>query len=120
MAFVFAEVTFYSDNVCLSTGWGVSDVLLNVETSMRFWDCYKNVIYTLCGFDNLSNGKLLDYCGFSEDEQISITEWNPIEEEELHFTTGSDDYGVTCSPGQLFSPAMTSFILKAVAPYFNQ
>ena len=114
MAFLFVEFTFYDgDSLCISTGDGIEEVLLNIETSMQFWDCYKNLIYTLCGFDNF-NGNLLDSCGFSEDEQIDIYEWNPVEEEELNYQTGSSDYSTECDPGKLTNPAMTTFIFNAL------
>jgi hypothetical protein len=54
---------------------------------MNFQDCYKIVLNSFIDYDNWQNGKLLDDCVDSNDEQVTLYYYNPI-------TTQSDTYWV--------------------------
>jgi len=117
--FLFLEMTVYGNELCFSGGWGVEEILLYIWTTMQFWDCYKNIIYQLCNFQEWWNNNLLDACGFSTDAQITLNEYNPITTETLYYWFGSSSYSTYCNPGKVLSPAATSLIFNVIAPYFN-
>lgn len=51
--------------------------------AMAFRDCYKNIIYTLTDFTNWHGptAKWIDDCDNSNDEDISLFTWTPLDEQ---------------------------------------
>ncbi len=51
---------------------------------MNFIDCYKNIIYTLCDLSNWMGptAKWIDHCDKSNDENIEMWTYNPVEGDE--------------------------------------
>lgn len=116
MANFFGEIAFWpSGKICLNTGWEINTVLITLQTAMRFLDCYKAIIDTLCNFDNFKNFSLIDSCTYSDDEQITLKEWDPITADKITYYTG-DGTETVCTPGKLFSPAITGFVHEVLMP----
>lgn len=53
---------------CVGTGSFMESVVFHIGTAMKFYECYKAIIDTLCNFDNWSNPQFFDKCNFSDDE----------------------------------------------------
>ena len=69
---------------------------------MSFIDCYKNLIYTLCSLENWvgPTAKWIDSCDKSNDEDITLYEWSPVEDEKLNeYWYGDGTYDGECNPG---------------------
>jgi hypothetical protein len=49
----FGEVMiFYNGYYCLNAGWKTEDILLSVQTSMKFQNCYKMIVQSFTDWTN--------------------------------------------------------------------
>ncbi len=71
--------------------------------AMSFIDCYKNIIYTLCDLSNWVGPTALwiDSCDKSNDEDITLYQWNPVEEGKYDEYWEGDGKLTECNPGEL-------------------
>lgn len=64
--------------LCPGAGWEIEKVDAILEMSMKFNDCYKNILTDLCEYNvNWSgrNSLWLDECDLSNDSLIEIYDW---------------------------------------------
>ena len=79
-AYVFGEVLIFENGyLCFNLGRGIEDILVTVDATMMFMDCYKTLLDTLDYEEILleleeffETGMLLDTCDYSNDEDIAI------------------------------------------------
>lgn len=86
-SFLFGELLYFEDHsLCLNYGWETDDILFTVQMAMAFIDCYKNLIYTLTDIRNWlgPEAKWIDQCDKSNDEDITLYTWNPVETSRLN------------------------------------
>jgi hypothetical protein len=91
MTNVFVESFIYSDEtVCINTGWQTQDIELSVITAMKFQDCYKTIIQSLCDFTNWTStsAKILDECTASDSQRVTVYTYNPVEEDKIEYYSG--------------------------------
>ena len=87
---------------------------------MKFQNCYKVLIQSLCDWSNWSNtANLLDECDAS-DEDITLYSWNPVTEDKTKYWYGGATFSGDCNPGQVFTPGISTFIFENVMTYFEQ
>ena len=114
---------FDDRTLCLSAGWYTDDILFTTKMAMSFKDCYKNVIYTIFDWTNWvgPTAKWIDKCDSSNDEDITLNEYNPVKEATSGYFYG-DGLKANCYPGVLFEPNtlhgeimhyLITYILKA-------
>lgn len=79
---LFSEINFYWDgNVCINFGWETNNVLITLDMSMKFYNCYTVLIESLCDLTNWTgsdNSKLFDECNASDDEQVNLYNYVPL------------------------------------------
>lgn len=66
---------------------------MTLIASQYFSDCYKVIIETLLDYSNFTNKKILDQCVDSNDEDVTIYEYNPITTQSDSFWLGSGAKG---------------------------
>lgn len=91
MANLFAEFTIYDQGyLCLGVGYEVQDIQISLQTAMKFQDCYKMVVESLCDFSNWTKlGRkegnilfgLLDECEWSDEEMITLHTFTPVDDD---------------------------------------
>jgi len=81
---------------------------------MKFRNCFFTLIKSLCDWSNYGAGWELndDNCYTSEDEDVTLWSWNPVEQDEIEYWYGSNDYAGECWPGNLFSTPMGNLVFK--------
>lgn len=86
---------------------------------MAFIDCYKNLIYTLCDRRNWvgPEAKWLDACDKSNDEDITLYTWNPVETSKLNQYWRGDGTLADCSPGKLGGEGLTGMLMNKLIFY---
>lgn len=61
---------------------------------MNFQDCYKVLIETLCNFGSSSNTEgFFDQCIDSNDENVELYTYTPIEDQKDHYWAGGGEAG---------------------------
>jgi hypothetical protein len=95
MTNVFGEAYVYSDStLCINFGWQSQDILLTLETAMKFQNCYKTIIQSLCDFSNWTSAgaRILDECDASDDEDVTLYSWNPVSTDYIKYWYGQSTY----------------------------
>lgn len=110
MANLFGEFIYYENYyLCFNFGYQIETVLLTFYNLIYFQDCYKTMIQSLFDWSNWDTifdsetdyWGLLDYCEDSEDEDVTVYDYNPIESDEEKFWLGDGTYNGDCFPGNL-------------------
>ena len=61
---------------------------------------------------------VLDYCGDSDDEQVTLYTWNPIPTDRQEYWLGTGTYSKDCYPGK-FWPWWVPHMLYSTMNYIN-
>ena len=102
--------------LCFNAGWYTEDILFTVKMAMSFKDCYKNILYTPFNWNNWvgPTAKWIDYCDNSNDEDITLYQYNPVTTTMTDYWLGTgtrDAWG--CMPGALWMDSVPGQILHA-------
>lgn len=82
---------------------------MTLSQSLRLQDCYKIIVNTI--FDwrsylewgaNYPFYGILDYCGDSDDEQVSLYTYNPIPKNTETYWVGKGLHSTNCYPGKIW------------------
>ncbi|CDW73486.1 UNKNOWN [Stylonychia lemnae] len=119
---VFGEIAFWqSGSICLNTGYEIEAILVTAQTAMKFYDCYRAIIYTLFNWDQYKTVDFMNFfdtCSFSDAEQLTLKEWDLINADKIKYLTG-DGTETNCFPTNLINKDLTDFALNFIAPILN-
>lgn len=96
---------------------------------MSFIDCYKNIIYTLCNLENWvgPTAMWIDSCDKSNDEDITLYEWTPVDTAKLNeyweggaLKTECNEVASLSSPRNPASEMVNKLIFYAIAKYMKK
>jgi len=90
-----------SKRSCFSVYRYLDNFLFLLTMSMRFPECYKDIISSLWNFDNWTgkDAKIIDKCQFSSDELIEMYRYEIQQEDATKYWVGTDkDQSAKCWP----------------------
>lgn len=91
--------------------------------AMKFYNCYKVVIQSLCDWTNWTSkySKLIDECSQSDDEEVNLYQINPIPADEIgYFKLGNGQTPTTgCFPGKILPDIRTNMFMQMAVDYMG-
>lgn len=103
-SFVFAEFLYFQDTtICLNAGYYTEAILFTIKFAQSFKDCYKYIFYTpfTIAYWWRSTAKWIDGCDNSNDEDVTVYTYNPVESALTDYWYGDGTKTGNCMPGQL-------------------
>ena len=86
MANWFVEFYLFANSrLCFLTGYQLQSILITLQTNMKFQQCYKTMIQSLCDWSQWTSAsaKIFDSCSMSADEQVTVLSYNPVQSDKL-------------------------------------
>jgi hypothetical protein len=114
-----------SKRSCFTVYRFIDNFLLDLTMSMRFPECYKDIISSLWCFDNWTgvDAKIIDKCEFSSEEPIEMYRYEIEQDDAQKYWVGSDEdksegcwpnfIGGSSTSSQLFVNMLDNFYMYA-------
>jgi hypothetical protein len=108
--------------LCLNAGWYTEAILFTLKFAQSFKDCYKYLLYSpfTIAYWWSATAKFIDGCDNSNDEDVTIVEYNPVESATNDYWVGDggkDNDG--CWPGNLLQTKPGTWITDLIDNIFN-